>query len=111
MDLRLEDALPLLRRDIARTLGVANAAVADDVARDIALLDLTDTTAKLVNDVQQHFHDQRIDPLWPACPHHHRHPLWYRAGAWWCAQDNVQVARLGELAPDPWPFGCIAHAG
>jgi hypothetical protein len=52
-----------------------------------------------VNDVQQYFHDTFVDTTWPACPRHPRHPLWYRAGSWWCVQDGVAVASLGELTP------------
>jgi hypothetical protein len=100
MDLPLNDALPLLHRDVERTLGGEYATLIDDVARDVRLLGAGDATAKTVNDVQQHFHDMHIDPTWPSCPRHHRHPLWYRDGAWWCAEDGAPVARLGEL-PTP----------
>lgn len=98
MDLSLDEALPLLHRDVERTLGAGYATLIDEVARDVRLLGPGDATAKTVNDVQQHFHDMHIDPTWPTCPRHERHPLWYRDGAWWCAQDGVPVARLGELS-------------
>ena len=56
------------------------------------------TEERLVEDVQQDFHDLFVDVTWPACPRHPNHPLWYRDGAWWCETDGVAVARLGELA-------------
>ena len=88
----------MLQRDVARTLGPAYAQMIEDVAADVRALDVANAAEKLVNDVQQHFHDTLIDTTWPACPRHVRHPLWYRDGAWWCAEDGIAVARLGELA-------------
>jgi hypothetical protein len=38
--------------------------------------------------------------VWPACPRHSNHPLWYRDGAWWCDQDDMQVAPLGKLVAE-----------
>lgn len=53
---------------------------------------------KVVEDVQQSVHDEFIDVTWPTCPRHRCHPLWYRDGYWCCTQDDVAVARFGELA-------------
>jgi hypothetical protein len=52
---------------------------------------------KVVEDVQQRLHGERIDTVWPACPRHGRHPLWLHDGAWVCEQDNVVIAPLGGL--------------
>jgi hypothetical protein len=59
--------------------------------------DAGDYVQKVVDDVQQHLHDLRIDTTWPRCPRHLRHPLWFRDGWWWCECDTVAIARLGEL--------------
>jgi hypothetical protein len=52
----------------------------------------------VVDDVQQYFHDARVDTTWPACPHHPNHPLWFSDGWWRCARTDEPVARLGALA-------------
>jgi hypothetical protein len=70
----------------------------EDTAEDIRELDVPNGGEKLVNDVQQYFHDTFVDTTWPACPRHPRHPLWYRAGSWWCVEDGVAIAPLGDLA-------------
>ena len=57
---------------------------------------------KVVEDVQQSILDQFIDTSWPRCPRHFRHPLWFHNGVWLCEQDQVAVARVGEL-PSPPP--------
>lgn len=52
---------------------------------------------RVVETVQQDFHDAFIDITWPACPLHHRHPLWLHAGYWTCEQLGIPLAKLGEL--------------
>ena len=94
----LAEVLPRLQRDVAATLGGTYRQLIDDIASDVRALDVARAGEQLVNDVQQHFHDTHVDDTWPACPRHHKHPLWYRDGAWWCVEDGVAVARLGELA-------------
>jgi hypothetical protein len=94
----LADVIPLLERDVSRTVGEPYRQIVASVAEDVRELAVADEAEKVVADVQQYFHDTRVDPLWPRCPRHARHPLWYRGGAWWCVQDGVAVARLGELA-------------
>lgn len=94
----LTQVLPLLQRDVAMTIGASYSSLIDDTAADIRELDVADSGEKLVNDVQQYFHDTFVDTTWPACPRHPWHPLWYRDGSWWCVEDGVAVASLGELA-------------
>jgi hypothetical protein len=53
---------------------------------------------KVVEQVQEELHDCHLDTTWPACPRHHRHPLWCHGDAWTCDQDRVVVAPLGALA-------------
>ena len=51
----------------------------------------------VVEQVQEKFHDWHIHTTWPPCPRHHQHPLWLHGEYWMCEQDQVVVARLGEL--------------
>jgi hypothetical protein len=94
----LAEILPLLQRDVAATLGPTHGQMIAEIATDVRELHTGDEGEKVVNDVQQYFHDTSVDTVWPACPRHANHPLWYRDGAWWCVEDGVAVARLGELA-------------
>ena len=93
----LSRAADLLERDVERTLGPGHRDVIDAARANAARLDIVDRATKLVEDVQQEFHDTFVDTTWPACPRHRRHPLWYERGAWWCTQDHEIVASLGEL--------------
>lgn len=93
----LAEVLPLLQRDVAATLGPVHGQLIEDIAADVRELGDAGGADKLVNDVQQYFHDTAVDSKWPTCPRHGKHPLWYRRGSWWCVEDGVVVARLGEL--------------
>ena len=95
----LSAVLPRLKHDVSKTLGDTYERLIDETAADIRELDIAGGSEKLVNDVQQHFHDTHVHALWPACPLHATHPLWYRDGAWWCVEGGVAVAPLGELVP------------
>ena len=95
----LADVVVRLERDVANTLGESYRHIVAGVAEDVRELDIADRAEKVVGDVQQYFHDTHVDAVWPKCPRHVQHPLWYRSGAWWCVQDGVAVARLGELFP------------
>lgn len=86
----------LLERDVAQTLGDAHRRIVDFEARVVARLDRSDIDDVLVDHVQQSVHHE-VNSTWPACPRHKKHPLWYKDGAWWCTQDNVHIAPLGEL--------------
>jgi hypothetical protein len=89
----------LLTTDVAATLGVGHERVVQERAawarrhRE----ELQAFTEKVVEDVQQYFHDCFIDTTWPRCSLHPNHPLWLHAGHWTCEKDGVVVARLGEL--------------
>ena len=93
----LSRLIALLERDASATLGKSYDKLIEDIAADVRELDVADPGEKVVNDVQQYFQDTHVDATWPACPRHARHPLWYRAGSWWCVEDGVVVAKLGEL--------------
>ena len=53
----------------------------------------------LVENVQQEFHDTFVDTTWPACPWHHRHPLWLKEEGdwcvWRCTSNGQTAASLG----------------
>ena len=99
MDPERDRTVRMLTADVVDTLGEIHRHVVD---REIPIvLELTDSAdgfaEKLVDDVQQVILDCFIHTTWPACPRHPKHPLWFRDGAWWCEQDGVRVAALGEL--------------
>ena len=89
--------IQLLEADVVRTLGERHRSLVLDLARNVAVLDIDDGDDMLVEDVQQVIMDTYVDTTWPACTRHHKHPMWYRDGGWWCEEDEVQVYRLGEL--------------
>lgn len=95
----------MLERDVMRTLGPGHRHVIAAARANVEDLDIDDSDTKLVEDVQQIFHDTFVDTTWPACPRHHTHPLWYAGGAWWCEKDRVVVAPLGELPASSRPSG------
>ena len=89
----------LLERDIAATIGDGGHAA---TVRELALgaarfAEGDDLRRRIVEEVQQYFHDTFVDTTWPTCPLHRRHPLWFDGNAWRCEQDGVAVAALGEL--------------
>jgi hypothetical protein len=89
----------LLSRDVATTIGPGHEARIRRTAAHVRSLrnEVETYIAKVVEDVQQELHDLFIDTSWPACPLHHRHPLWLRDGHWTCAESRVRVAPLGRL--------------
>ena len=112
-DLMIEDlsrTAAMLERDVTRTLGPGHRHVIAAARANVEDLDIDDGDTKLVEDVQQIFHDTFVDTTWPACPRHRTHPLWYADGAWWCEQDRVVVAPLGELPAISRPSGRSRHS-
>jgi hypothetical protein len=103
MSTDLAHSVILLERDVTRTLGAVHCRVVRDALETVTRLAPADPAAKLVEDVQQYFHDTFVDTTWPAGPRHHGHPLWYADGAWWCDHDHAMIARLGELPAGPEP--------
>jgi hypothetical protein len=91
------DVVAGLERDVETTLGNGHG----DVIRKIAktsreyVTDRDYYIDKIVGDVQQYFHDCRVDITWPACPHHPNHPMWFEDGMW--TADGQPVAPLGQL--------------
>lgn len=95
-------AVPLLERDVLATLGERYRQTVRDAAAFIKDNDLPRHASSLVQRVQQEFHDTFIDTTWPACPLHHRHPVWYHDdGLWGCENDRVAICKLGELSTLP----------
>ena len=94
-----DEAVELLLRDIEATIGKGY----EDVVRSRAaeLLTFLDDRAyyveKLAEDIQQYFHDYRIDTEWPRCPLHPNHPLWLQRKHWECSGAKAVIAPLGSL--------------
>jgi len=93
------EVVRLLSDDVAATLGGGYEA---DIHAHVARIrefwdDRNDFFEKVVEGVQQEFHDLFIHTEWPACPMHLRHPLWYHDGFWVCEKLGAQVAALGHL--------------
>lgn len=89
--------LTLVELDVTRTLGEKYRHFVRDAAGNVKKLAISDPSQKVVEVVQQHIHDSFIDTVWPACPRHPNHPLWYEAGVWCCERDQVHIAPLGGL--------------
>lgn len=94
-----ERVVQLLILDLDATVGVAHSHLA--VANAIRLRYVIEDDASryieaVVEATQQNIHDEFIDTAWPRCPLH-KHPMWFRDGAWWCESDGTRIAPLGEL--------------
>jgi len=89
----------LLRLDVATTIGPGYDEVVTDTALRIsALVDTPEEhLQRLVDEVQQYFHDTFVDTSWPRCPEHPNHPLWFGGGWWRCERTHRSIAKLGEL--------------
>lgn len=88
-----------ITRDLEATVGPGYERVAIAEAARIRLFATTiaEYEQRVVEDVQQILHDERINTTWPTCPQHANHPLWLTDGWWVCATVG-RVARLGELS-------------
>jgi hypothetical protein len=97
-----ERIVRLLGQDLQATIGPGHEGIAVENASRLRQFvdEPVQYAARVVEDTQQDVHDFFIDTTWPTCPRHQRHPLWFREDAWWCEQDRVRVATLGELAPN-----------
>ena len=87
----------LLTRDVEVSIGDGYRELIESIAKSARQFcaDRDRYIDKVVEDVQQYFHDCRIDIVWPACPNHPNHPMWFDEGMW-CA-DDIPVAKLGDL--------------
>jgi hypothetical protein len=91
------NVIALLERDVEATLGHGHGDVIRKETQNSRkyVTDPAYYVDKVVEDVQQYFHDCRIDITWPACPRHPNHPMWFENGMW--TADGKPVAKLGEL--------------
>jgi hypothetical protein len=89
----------LLSHDVAATLGPGYDEAIRNAAAHARTLwhEPSDYVDKVVEDVQQEFHDLFIDTTWPSCPFHPNHPLWLHGEQWVCEQNQTSVAPLGGL--------------
>jgi hypothetical protein len=91
--------IELLLLDVEATLGPGHEAAVRSNALRVASFgdDPVYYRDKLVEDVQQYFHDCFVDTTWPTCPRHSKHPLWLHDESWYCERDAEAIARLGAL--------------
>lgn len=89
----------LLNQDVAATIGPGYEGSIRYAAANVRSFrdDPDDYVDKVVEDVQQEFHDLFVDTTWPACPFHPNHPLWLHNKQWVCGQTQTPVAPLGGL--------------
>ena len=87
-----------LRHDVHSTLGSGYDGFIEEIAeaQRAFVLDPSDYFYRVVEDVQQTFHDHHIDTDWPACPVCRRHPLWLHAGGWRACDGTI--IPVGELS-------------
>ena len=98
-DRDLERVLQLLRHDVAATVGDEHDATISELAANVLTFrEPADAAEKVIEDVQQYFHDTFVDTTWPACPRHPNHPRWFREESWWCEADGVAIVALGKLS-------------
>ena len=102
--LLLQDAVPTLgaraRVEVRRLVAIYSDLAEDWILDGDSVAEAQRSFDRMVVDgLQQTAHDLFWDTTWPACPRHHRHPLWYDAEreAWCCEQDSVVVAPFGGL--------------
>lgn len=98
-DLDQAHVVQLLLRDVHATVGPEHEAVVRQHAANVASFvdDPVWYRDKLVEDVQQYFHDCFVDTTWPTCPRHLTHPVWLHGESWFCEEDGQAIAKLGEL--------------
>jgi hypothetical protein len=94
-----DEIVRLVIADIDATLGPGYESLARANAARLRefIEDLEHYFADVIEATQQDLHDHFIDTDWPKCPVHGRHPLWLHEGGWWCEQERVLIARVGEL--------------
>jgi hypothetical protein len=93
----IQEVVPALEQDVLNTLGGYSRAIVAERVRELRALKIEFTDEKLVEDLQQRIHDERFDPVWPACPEHRSHPMEYRGGMWCCPRSGQPVVQLGTL--------------
>src|SRR5688500_14126474 len=93
--------VPLLKRDVAATVGAKYERLVDRNASRLLPFKSSENafTARVVDDVHQELHGTFVDTTWPHCPTHPNHPLWFAEDAWRCTSGGIIVSAPGELAP------------
>lgn len=94
-----KDVYELLAADVVATMGWSQDKAERFVTRHGRLVGPDVLVA--AEDVQQRFHDERIDTTWPACHEHPHHPLRLAdklPAVWTCPMTGRAVCALGALA-------------
>ena len=86
----------LLEMDVAATIGGNHSKEIAAVAWPVRVFADTpdEYEQRVVDDLQQWFHDAFFDTSWPNCPDHPHHPLWFSHGWWRCEESERRVAKL-----------------
>ena len=94
-----ERAVRLVLADVRATIGPGHEALIRANAKRLREFvdDPDHYRDRVIEDTQQDLHDRFIDTDWPRCPLHGRHPLWLGEGGWWCTQEQVFIAPVGQL--------------
>jgi len=94
-----QQLVSLLTQDMVSTIGPGfEYFVVESAARHRLFIDdVLEYRQRVIDDVQQRFHDEFVDTTWPTCPRHPTHPLWFTGGWWRCAQTGEPIATLGAL--------------
>jgi len=97
-DTQVSDAVERLSRDLRNTGRTRNLYLIEHFSANLRSVidDPNWFVERLVEDVQQDILDGV--EVWPPCPQHPNHPLWYHDGAWYCDQAGTPIAALGSLA-------------
>jgi hypothetical protein len=92
--------IALLSADVESTVGAGHAGRIVEAAAHCRLYNRNPATyaEEVVDEVQQHLHDEFVDTTWPACPYHPNHPLGFGDGWWRCGNEATPLAPLGDLA-------------
>ena len=105
VQLLLHDALPTLgeraRAEVLRLAASYEALAREWMDNGESLPDAQRAfESAVVNGLQEAAHDLFWDTMWPACPLHARHPLWYDESqqVWHCKEDAAVTTPLGRLA-------------
>jgi hypothetical protein len=98
-DVAQERVVRLLSLDVAATLGSGH----DDAIRQTAFAGrafvntVDEYEQRLVDEVQQYFHETLVATNWPRYPQHTNHPLGLGGGWWRFQRAHGPIAKIGEL--------------
>ena len=89
------DIVRVLTLDVTATISAGAAVIVASHAKEARQFasSTDDYRQRVVDAVQQEIHNTFVDTVWPACPHHDRHPLWFSEGWWHCVTASGRSRR------------------